>query len=181
MKATARERTFREIYEQHGAAVHAYLARRVAAGHVEDLAAETFMVAWRKLPRDIEEPLPWLYAVARREVLSHRRRVAGGNRLVERLVALTPGHEHAVAPMTEPGLAPPLAAAFARLSDVEKEALLLVAWEQLDYAQAGRVVGCSAATFAVRISRARAKLRDALSPDGSIHPLAGPRAKERTA
>ena len=55
--------------------------------------------------------------------------------------------------------------------------LALVAWEQLDYAQAGRVVGCSAATFAVRVSRARGKLRDALQPA----PVGVPRAKERTA
>ena len=55
-------------------------------------------------------------------------------------------------------------AALARLTDNEKEALLLVAWEGLDHAQAGRVVGCSAATFTVRLSRARAKLREALTP-----------------
>ena len=68
-RAASREHTFRAIYEQHGPAVHAYVARRVAAdAYVEDLVSETFMVAWRKLPKDVEEPLPWLYAVARREV-----------------------------------------------------------------------------------------------------------------
>ena len=176
--AASREHTFREIYETHGPAVHAYLARRVASVHVDDLVSETFVVAWRKLPKDVEEPLPWLYAVARREVANHRRKIAGGHRLVERLAALTPRHERAVPPLIEPGLAPPLAAAFARLTETEKEALLLVAWEQLDYAHAGRVVGCSAATFAVRVSRARAKLRDALRPDLAV---TSPRPKERTA
>ncbi len=175
--AGSRERTFRAIYEQHGVAVHAYVARRVADAHVEDLVAETFMVAWRKLPKNVEEPLPWLYAVARREVANHRRKLAGGHRLVERLAALTPRHEGAAPPLVVPGLEPPLAAAFGRLTDVEKEALALVAWEQLDYTQAGRVVGCTAATFAVRVSRARGKLRDALQPA----PPAVPRAKERTA
>jgi RNA polymerase sigma factor (sigma-70 family) len=165
-RSSARERDFHRIYELHGPAVHAYLARRVAQEHVEDLAAETFTVAWRKLPRDAEEPLPWLYGVARREVLAHRRRLAGRRRLVERLISLTPLHAERdfVLPAIEPVLAPPLARAFARLSDIEKEALLLVAWEHLDHAQAGGVVGCSAATFAVRVSRARSKLRAALEP-----------------
>src|SRR5262249_21479857 len=167
---SSRERAFRRIYETHGPAVHAYLARRVAAEHVDDLTSETFMVAWRKLPRDVRDPLPWLYAVARREVLAHRRRVAGGQRLGERVVALTPRHEEgglargAALPLVEPVLTPPLAAAFGRLTEREKEALLLVAWEHLDHAQAARVVGCSAAAFTVRVSRARTKLRAALTP-----------------
>ena len=171
-RAASREHTFRAIYEQHGAAVHGYVARRVADAYVEDLVSETFMVAWRKMPKDVTEPLPWLYAVARREVANHRRKLAGGHRLVERLAALTPLHERAVPPLVIEGFEPPLAAAFGRLTDNEKEALALVAWEQLDYAQAGRVVGCSAATFAVRVSRARGKLRDAVP---------NPRLKERTA
>ena len=55
---------FRAIYEAHHAAVCAYFARRAPRDDVEDLAAETFTVAWRKLPRRLEHPLPWLYAVA---------------------------------------------------------------------------------------------------------------------
>jgi RNA polymerase sigma-70 factor (ECF subfamily) len=154
------EREFHSLYQRFGPAVHAYLARRVEPEHVEDLAAETFAVAWRKLSRDIQEPLPWLYAVARRELLAHRRRSAGRERLHARLAALTPRVDPPAAlPLSGPVLEPPLAEAFASLTDREKEALLLVAWEQLDHEQAGRVVGCSAATFTVRLSRARAKLR----------------------
>jgi RNA polymerase sigma-70 factor (ECF subfamily) len=159
-----RERTFRQVYATHGAAVHAYLARRVPPESVEDLASETFMIAWRKMPDDVEEPLAWLYAVARREVMANRRRDSGRTRLVERMMAITPRHEGvAVLPLAGPALEPPLSHAFARLTDNEKEALLLVAWEGLDHTQAGRVVGCSAATFTVRLSRARAKLREALT------------------
>jgi RNA polymerase sigma factor (sigma-70 family) len=164
-RSSAREDAFRQVYAEHAPAIHAYFARRVAPAFVEDLAADTFMIAWRKLPDDVDEPLAWLYAVAHREVLAHRRRDSGRARLVERLKALTPRHEGvAPPPLVEPPFAPPLAQAFTRLTDFEKEALLLVAWEGLDHAQAGRVVGCSAATFTVRLSRARAKLRAALEP-----------------
>lgn len=187
-RAARREAAFRAVYEQHGPAVHAYLARRVAPEHVEDLAAETFLVAWRKLPHGVDEPLPWLYAVARRTLLSHRRRQAGRRRLVERLTALTPRGEHHVPAAAAPGpaLDEPLASAFARLTEIEKEALLLVAWEGLDHAQAGRVVGCTGATFTVRVSRARAKLLAGLgdpAPPTTDHRPASSRtrAKERPA
>ena len=42
---------FRAIYEAHHAAICAYFARRAPRDEVEDLAAETFTVAWRKLSR----------------------------------------------------------------------------------------------------------------------------------
>ena len=51
---------FRAIYEAHHAQICAYFARRAPRDEVEDLAAETFTVAWRKLPRRLEHPLPWL-------------------------------------------------------------------------------------------------------------------------
>jgi hypothetical protein len=47
--------------------------------------------------------------------------------------------------------------------------MLLVAFEGLDHTQAGRVAGCSPETFAVRVSRARKKLRIALA--GALVPL----------
>src|SRR5262249_39234433 len=109
---SSRERAFRRIYETHGPAVQASLSRRVAAEHVDDLTSETFMVAWRKLPRDVRDPLPWLYAVARREVLAHRRRQAGGQRLVERLMALTPRPAGAGLAPGEARVPAPLAPAF---------------------------------------------------------------------
>jgi RNA polymerase sigma-70 factor (ECF subfamily) len=38
--------------------------------------AETFLVAWRRLDDVPDDPLPWLYRVARR-VLANQRRSAG--------------------------------------------------------------------------------------------------------
>jgi len=155
----SRERDFHLLYEDHGPAVRSYLARRVDPDHVDDLAANTFMIAWRSLPGGIEDPLPWLFAVARNEVRGHRRRLAGRHRLTEKLMAVTP-RGAAVEPPSEP---PVLGPAFARLTDKEREAMLLVAFEGLDHAEAGRVAGCTPETFTVRVSRARKKLRVALA------------------
>jgi RNA polymerase sigma-70 factor (ECF subfamily) len=52
-----------------------------------------------------------------------------------------------------------LAAALRRLSQVDREALLLRYWEELEPAQAAQVMGCSRATMAVRLHRARLRLR----------------------
>src|SRR3954451_2471929 len=76
MPGVSDKQEFRAIYEAHHAAVCAYFARRAARDDVEDLAAETFAVAWRKLPRRVEHPLPWLYAVAGNVLSKHRRKVS---------------------------------------------------------------------------------------------------------
>ena len=54
---------FERLYDRHHAHVTAYCRRRVSADRVEDLVAETFLVAWRRIDDvpDGEAGLPWLY------------------------------------------------------------------------------------------------------------------------
>jgi DNA-directed RNA polymerase specialized sigma24 family protein len=56
------------------------------------------------------------------------------------------------------GLTLELASALAALTEHEREALLLVAWDELSAADAARVAGCSAAAFRVRLHRARQRI-----------------------
>jgi RNA polymerase sigma factor (sigma-70 family) len=151
--------TFRAIYLAHHATLCAYFARRVARGEVEDLVAETFVVAWRKLPRRIEQPLPWLYAVAGKVLANHRRKVA------RRDPASFGDALSAAAPADPADLLSGdrgLAHAWAQLSEHEREALRLVAWEGLSPGAAARAANCSRAAFAARLSRARRRLQRAL-------------------
>jgi RNA polymerase sigma-70 factor (ECF subfamily) len=141
---------FRVIYDAHHAAICAYFARRTARDDVEDLAAETFVVAWRKLPRRVEHPLPWLYAVAGKVLANHRRRTARRGRF--------PADPATGDPAELVGGDRGLARAFAALGERDREAICLVAWEGLSTTDAARAAGCSAATFAVRLSRARKRL-----------------------
>jgi RNA polymerase sigma-70 factor, ECF subfamily len=67
------EERFHDIYQGHVDAVTAYVRRRSPADSVEDVVAETFLVCWRKLEGVPEEPLPWLYAVARKTLANQRR------------------------------------------------------------------------------------------------------------
>lgn len=68
---------FGELHRRHAPAVERFLARRVTADLVEDLTAETFVAAWRFLPRftwQRETIRPWLLTIARRQVLARCRR-----------------------------------------------------------------------------------------------------------
>ncbi len=73
------------LYVEHGAAVHAYARRRTDPATAEDLLAETFLVAWRRLDRVPADALPWLYATAGRLLANHRRGEARRAALVARV------------------------------------------------------------------------------------------------
>src|SRR5580704_8087964 len=64
---------FDQLYRAHASAVTAYAARRVPNDAVPDVVAETFAVAWRRLDRVPDHPLPWLLGVARRVASNQRR------------------------------------------------------------------------------------------------------------
>ena len=87
---TPREDRFRSLFAAHHGAVLAFARRRSNPAHADDIAAETFLVAWRRLddvPTRPGEALPWLYAVARHTLLnaarSDRRREALAVRIGE--------------------------------------------------------------------------------------------------
>ncbi|MEU4215212.1 sigma-70 family RNA polymerase sigma factor [Actinoplanes sp. NPDC026623] len=58
-------RRFTAIYDAHHAQVYAYAVSRAGRQLADDIVADTFLVAWRKLPAVPAEPLPWLLGVAR--------------------------------------------------------------------------------------------------------------------
>jgi RNA polymerase sigma-70 factor, ECF subfamily len=64
------------LFREHGADVLAYALRRADAMTAEDVVAEVFLIAWRRIDRVPQtEPVLWLYSVARR-VLANQRRVS---------------------------------------------------------------------------------------------------------
>jgi RNA polymerase sigma-70 factor, ECF subfamily len=143
----AAEDRFRSVF-CHLGAVTAYARRR---GHpdAEAAAAEVMTIAWRRLadvPRD--DPRPWLFATARNIVLADRRRTRAVSAPVD------------IASETEVlELDAELEAALRALSHVDREALLLVAWEDLTPSQAARSLGLNPTAFRVRLLRARRRLR----------------------
>lgn len=158
-----RRRTrFDTLFDQHYAAVRAYVARRAGtASVIDDVLSETFLVAWRRIDAVPVDGLPWLLAVARRVLANHRRGDARRGALVQMLAGVLPRE-----PITEPPaeLFGEVSDALASLSPREREALLLVAWEGLEPRRAAQVVGCAPAAFRARLYRARRQLIAQLEP-----------------
>jgi RNA polymerase sigma factor (sigma-70 family) len=153
------ERVFRDCH----AAVHRYAARRVPADSVQDVVSETFLVAWRRFGDLRGEPLPWLLGIARRTAANQRRACARREALVQRLT-VEPGGGQDQPPA---GADRELLRALAALPERDREALMLVAWEGLGNAAAAAVMGCTKATFAVRLHRARRRLARSLEREGN--------------
>src|SRR5438477_1473641 len=149
------ERRFHELYERHREDVTLYVRRRVAADSVEDLVAETFLVCWRKLDQVPREPLPWLYAVARKTLANHHRTTAPRHGLVG-----SQPTEDAFLPVERDDV---LARAFEQLSEADREVLRLVAWEQLSLRAAALALDCSPVACRVRLHRAKRRLASPLA------------------
>jgi RNA polymerase sigma-70 factor, ECF subfamily len=127
----ARSDRFRGLYEANYHRVLGYALRRASHEDANDVVAETFLVAWRRLDDvpDGEATRLWLYGAAKRVLANQQRGRRRRDRLSERIRAER-GQEAQPAPRT-PDLTL-AAAAFARLRTDDREILALVAWEGLD-------------------------------------------------
>jgi RNA polymerase sigma factor (sigma-70 family) len=170
----ARSRTdakvFGVIVERHFAAIHRYLARRVGSDRADDLAAQTFAVAFRRRDSFDEEARsarPWLFGIAtnvlRGELRSERRMLAAIARLdrsaesgwadeVERSLARADAASDVAR----------IAGALAALDAGQRDVLLLVAWGELSQEEVAASLGIPVGTVYSRLARARSNLKQAL-------------------
>jgi RNA polymerase sigma-70 factor, ECF subfamily len=161
--ADDRER-FERLYRENFRAVLRFALARIDPERAKDVAAETFLVAWRRLDDVPAEPRLWLLGVARRVIAGQFRSEARRQALALRLRAVR-GSDAA-----EGDLSGMLAerdqvlAAFAALGERDREVLRLVTWDGLSAAEAAEVLGVTRLAFAVRLHRARKRLAQALEP-----------------
>ncbi len=163
-----RARQFEAIFNACYPRVLGYAIRRTDdRSGAEDAVSETFLVAWRRLDDVPAEALPWLLGVARK-VLANQRRAAGRRSPDGPIVPLEavadPDPRAAVADLVADRQA--FAAAFASLSPSDREVLALVSWDGLAPREAATVIGCSPATFSLRLHRARRRLMKELEVRG---------------
>jgi RNA polymerase sigma factor (sigma-70 family) len=151
----ARVARFERVFAEHGRNVFAYAARR-APDRADDVVAETFAVAWRRfdeIPADVE---PWLYGVARRVLAGQWRAQSRQSALVSRLVDVTPAAAETGERDADHSA---LYDALGRLSESDREALLLTYWEGLEPERAAAVLEISRDALNQRVHRARERLR----------------------
>ncbi|WP_405116233.1 RNA polymerase sigma factor [Micromonospora sp. NBC_01405] len=149
-----------DLFCRHGDAVFAYANDRLGGEDAQDLVSEVFVVAWRRLAVIKEgQERPWLFGVARRLVLQHRRSRAGHAALQVRLHSQTQADETEYGPSTSQRV--DVMAALAELHEIDREVLLLRYWYDFNGRESAKVLGCTTATFAVRLHRARRRFEDA--------------------
>jgi RNA polymerase sigma-70 factor (ECF subfamily) len=157
----SREERFRVLFDLHFHRVLGYALRRTSRpADAEDVVAEVFTVAWRRLD-DIpvgRAARAWLYEVARRILANQRRGVARRARLVERLNL----EASRLKPADAADVSERAASAFAELRTTDRELLALHHWEGLSAGEIAAVLGISASGARVKLHRARRRFAEAL-------------------
>jgi len=163
---------FGELFDRHWDAVYRYCRSRAGEAG-EDVAAETFRLAFdRRTVYDPEraDARPWLLGLATNLIRNHLRRCERGQRAVRRLdVAIAGDHaDDAVGRAEAALLGPALGEALRGIPEGDRDALLLVAWNDLTYSEVAEALDVPVGTVRSRISRARLRLRAHLGRLGAL-------------
>lgn len=138
-----------------------FLLRRTDPATAEDVLGDVLLVLWRRLD-DVPagDPLPWAYGVARGCLGNARRSAARQERLAERIARERPEDRDGDQRLAE---------ALEALSEADRELLRLWAWEQLPPREIAVVLGVSANAVAIRLHRAKKRLKAALETGKDGH------------
>ena len=152
-----------DLYDQHARALLAFLARRAADPDAAvELLAETFAAAFKDRRRFRgDDPLPWLYGIARHQLSGYFRRGRVERRALERLGVqrreLTEAEYDRIEELA--GLGGEVSAALASLKPEHRDAVRLRVVEERPYPEVARALGISEQTARARVSRALRALR----------------------
>jgi RNA polymerase sigma-70 factor (ECF subfamily) len=155
---------FEELYARYCGPLYGFFRRRVENhGRAEDLAQETFLVVIRNAVRYEPRSLvrTYLYGIALK-LLAAERRKRSRDALPEEAAA-----EPATTDASEAALW--VQQAMAKLSDTEREILMLREYEQLSYAEIAEMLRLPVNTVRSRLFRARMALKGMLEPKSARH------------
>lgn len=146
------------LYRRHYATIAGYLYRRLGDQHLaDDLAAETFIAAWRALARYRHTSVPfraWLLRIATNQANAWTR--------THKRESSAPIPELSATPDATPERTEDLRVlyrAMRELSPDHQSVIALVYFESMSLSQAADVLHVREGTIKSRLSRARAELR----------------------
>jgi RNA polymerase sigma-70 factor (ECF subfamily) len=155
----ARVERFENLWKANYADVFSYVQRRIGDSNAaDDVVADTFAIAWRRLDSVPCPPRAWLLGVARRVLANDRRGIRRRDALLAK-VSHRPDRSVTGDPDEDSARTAAVAAAFNELSVRDREVLSLVVWQELKPGEAADVFGVSSARFSVWLHRAKARLR----------------------
>jgi RNA polymerase sigma factor (sigma-70 family) len=166
-----RENRMRALVELVTDPVRRYLYRRTDAATADDVLGEVLLVCWRRLDEVPDDALPWAIVVARQCLSNAQRAERRRTRLIGRIIAIDPPSISADE-SPEPYAADDtveavrVTTALARLRHSDAEILRLWAWDELPSPQLAVVLGISANAAAIRLHRAKTRLKQELLKSG---------------
>lgn len=152
--------SFEELFERSFHDIWRFIRRRVESKvDADDVASEVFAIAWRRrseLPPGDERRL-WLFGVARNAIRNHHRSTLRQRRVSAQLVRMSGPDDAGRVELGERD--DDLWVALSRLTDAERDLLLMRAWDCLSVGEIALLLGCTPNAVSVRLSKARARLR----------------------
>jgi RNA polymerase sigma-70 factor (ECF subfamily) len=152
------EQQFMTVYNHHFRAVLRYALARVSPEQAKDVAAETFLIAWRRLNELPAEPAAWLFGVARKVIAGQLRTDARQGALKSRLALISGPLGEPADPAEQATERDAARLALARLPEQDREVLMMAAWDGFAPDVAAEVLGISKAAYLTRLHRARQRL-----------------------
>jgi RNA polymerase sigma factor (sigma-70 family) len=171
-----RPERFGDLFDAYHSEIYGYVASRLSPSHADDLAAETFLIAFRGRHRfgGGGHVRAWLFGIATNLIRRHHRdeerkyRALGRADAADRQRAADHDDDNQiVARVAAGGVQRELAAALRSLNRGDRDVLLLVALAELSYPEVAQALGIPEGTVASRLSRARKAVRKAL---GGVDP-----------
>ena len=154
--------------------LHRYLLRRADPDQVDDVLSDTLLVLWRRIEDvpglepepavpaghfpDPDAVLPWCYGVARGCLANARRAERRRRSLLERLTWTASTASTATGVARSDADHSDLHSALAQLRPLDREIVLLWAYEELTPGRIAEVTGLSANAVSIRLHRAKKKL-----------------------
>jgi RNA polymerase sigma-70 factor (ECF subfamily) len=169
---TEREKRMRDLVVLVADPVRRYLYRRTDPATADDVIGDTLLVCWRRLDEVPDDALPWAIVVARQCLSNDQRAERRRTRLIGRIIAIDPPPDAADEEPTASAVdgtveAARVTTALACLRRNDAEILRLWAWDELTSPQLAVVLGISANAAAIRLHRAKARLKQELLKSGS--------------
>lgn len=162
---------FATLFDRHATKVYRYVAQRLGDRAAEDVMSETFLVAFERRSKydlTVHDARPWLLGIATRLMRKHVRleAVAWKGMSADLASQVAPDLiDQAGARIDAERLTRRLTKALRRLSDPDRDTLLLYAWGDLDYASIATAMDVPVGTVRSRLNRARRLVRKAAGID----------------
>jgi RNA polymerase sigma factor (sigma-70 family) len=162
--SNAREDRFCALYAATRPRIVAYVLRRItSSSDAADIISDIYEIAWRRLEDvpDGHSGLLWLYVTARYVISNQRRRLHRHGETTARLAGELGRTSLRIEATDEESLV--MRSCLNSLPSDDRELLMLAGWEGLTASEIGHVMGCSPTAARIRLHRARARLKAALT------------------